>query len=111
VLTEENVDELVARAAYLIERETDVLVVSIRPVTPPRDGIRKLPEPVARAAPGPEPEPDGIQSSEVRRRAGSDTADPAPPSLALKLQQPAMPIPSRPILEPISADRWSCGSR
>jgi hypothetical protein len=45
VLTEENADELVARAAYKTKAEVDHLVASIRPRAAPREGVRKLPDP------------------------------------------------------------------
>ncbi len=45
VLTEENADELVARAAFRTTAEVDHLVASLRPRPVPREGIRRLPEP------------------------------------------------------------------
>ncbi len=45
VLTEENADELLARAAYLSKAEVDSLVVSVKPRPVPTEGIRKLAEP------------------------------------------------------------------
>ncbi|WP_242344479.1 HNH endonuclease [Anaeromyxobacter terrae] len=44
VLTEENVDDLLARAAYRTRAEVEHLVASIHARTAPRAGIRKLPE-------------------------------------------------------------------
>ncbi len=44
VLTDENADDLVARAAYRTRAEVEHLVVSIQARTAPRAGIRKLPE-------------------------------------------------------------------
>src|SRR5512147_306612 len=52
VLGEENLDELVARAAYRTDEETRHLVAALQPRPAPRDGIRKLPEPGAAAAAG-----------------------------------------------------------
>jgi len=43
VLTRENLDDMVARAAYLSDDETAYLVASLRPRQAPREGIRKLP--------------------------------------------------------------------
>ncbi len=48
VLSEENLDELVARAAFLTKAEVDHLVASVRPRAAPQDGIRRIGE--ARAA-------------------------------------------------------------
>ncbi|WP_242346431.1 HNH endonuclease [Anaeromyxobacter terrae] len=44
VLTDENADDLVARAAYRTRAEVEHLVASIHARTAPRAGIRKLPE-------------------------------------------------------------------
>ncbi|MFT3916598.1 MAG: hypothetical protein QM704_21725 [Anaeromyxobacteraceae bacterium] len=43
VLTPENYDELVAKAAWLSKRKTVELVVAIRPRDVPADGVRRLP--------------------------------------------------------------------
>ena len=43
LLTEENLADLVGRAAFLSRAETEKLVVSIQPRAAPRDGIRRLP--------------------------------------------------------------------
>src|SRR5512146_2800736 len=45
VLTEESLDELVARAAYRTDEETRYLVAMLQPRAAPREGLRKLPEP------------------------------------------------------------------
>src|SRR5574341_186955 len=45
VLTEENAEELVARAAFRTTAEVDHLVASVKPRSAPREGIRRLPEP------------------------------------------------------------------
>jgi len=44
ILTDENLDELVGRAAFLTKAEVEHLVVPVRPRTAPRDGIRRLTE-------------------------------------------------------------------
>jgi 5-methylcytosine-specific restriction endonuclease McrA len=44
VLTEENLDDLVARAAYRTKAEVDHLVASLQARTAPRAGLRKLPD-------------------------------------------------------------------
>src|SRR5919201_2389723 len=40
LLTNENLDDLVARAAYRTKSETEHLVASLQPRTAPKDGIR-----------------------------------------------------------------------
>ncbi|ABS26611.1 HNH endonuclease [Anaeromyxobacter sp. Fw109-5] len=44
VLTEENLPDLVARAAYRTKAEVDHLVASLQARTAPRAGLRKLPD-------------------------------------------------------------------
>jgi 5-methylcytosine-specific restriction endonuclease McrA len=44
VLTEENQEELLARAAYRTKADVDHLVASVQARTAPRAGVRKLPE-------------------------------------------------------------------
>jgi hypothetical protein len=43
VLTSENLDDLVARAAYRTKAEVDQLIASLRPREAPRNGLRRLP--------------------------------------------------------------------
>jgi hypothetical protein len=43
VLTRENLDEMVARAAFKTDEETRHLVASLLPRPPPREGIRRCP--------------------------------------------------------------------
>ncbi len=45
VLTDQNLEELVARAAHKTKEEVDHLVATLRPRTAPREGIRQLPTP------------------------------------------------------------------
>ncbi|MFT3913867.1 MAG: HNH endonuclease signature motif containing protein [Anaeromyxobacteraceae bacterium] len=45
VMSAANVDDLVRKATHLTKRETEELVVSIRPKDVPADGLRKLPRP------------------------------------------------------------------
>jgi hypothetical protein len=90
VLTRENLDEMVARAAFKTDEETRHLVASLQPRPAPREGIRRLPAPAADVtANAPEP-------------AEAPAAEPAPFALA-----PPLRPPSRPSLDPVSADQWS----
>jgi hypothetical protein len=43
VLSEENLPDLVERAAFLSKADTELLVVSIRPRVAPREGVRRIP--------------------------------------------------------------------
>jgi 5-methylcytosine-specific restriction endonuclease McrA len=88
VLTRENLDEMVARAAYKTDEETRYLVATLQPRPAPREGIRKLPGPAPRLAPPPPGEVPAVE----------------PEPLALTpLERP----PSRSSLDPVSADQWS----
>ncbi|HSB20724.1 MAG TPA: HNH endonuclease [Anaeromyxobacteraceae bacterium] len=89
VLTRENLDEMVARAAFKTDEETRHLVATLQPRQAPKEGIRKLSGPAPRL---PAPAPGGA--------ARVDHPEP----LALTL--PERP-PSRPSLDPVSADEWS----
>jgi hypothetical protein len=77
VLTEENLEDLVARAAYRTKAEVDHLVASLQARTAPRAGLRKLPDrasvasapalPLAAAVPAGSAEPqDSMHASRCR---------------------------------------------
>jgi hypothetical protein len=86
VLTRENLDEMVARAAFKTDEETRYLVATFQPRPAPKEGIRKLSGAAPRLpAPG-----------------GAPAVEPEP----LALTPPERP-PSRPSLDPVSADNWS----
>jgi 5-methylcytosine-specific restriction endonuclease McrA len=96
VLTRENLDELVARAAYLSDDETAYLVASLRPGQAPREGIRKLPVPA----------PAAIAAT---RGPGPVARTAAPAMLALP-RAPDAPAPRpqrRETLQPVSAELYS----
>ena len=96
VLTEENVGELVARAAFLTKAEVERLAVTLQPRTAPKDGLRLLPskkaEPRETRAPMDEPSTPAVSVA---------TAPPTPAALQLA------PPPSRATLEPVTADTYS----
>lgn len=95
LLTQQNLDEIVTRAAYKTDEETKHLVATLQPRPAPREGIRKLPGPEARLA-GPAPQPAGD--------ACGDAPPVEPGPLALT---PLARPPSWPTLDPVSADQWS----
>jgi hypothetical protein len=123
VATPDNVEDLLARAAYKSRADVDHLVASIQPRTAPKDGIRKLPE-RERASPAlaqlpaslPEPTSDAVAANTALElavardipapaaAAGDPTPTPADPPLALAAP-PARP--SRPELRPVSGTEWS----
>ena len=96
LLTEENVGELVARAAFLTKADVERLVVTLQPRTAPKDGLRLLPskkaQPPETRTPVDEPATPAVSVA---------TAPPAP--AALQLAHP----PSRATLEPVTADTYS----
>ena len=96
LLTEENVGELVARAAFLTKAEVQRLAVTLQPRTAPKDGLRLLPskkaEPRETRAPVDEPSTPAVSVA---------TAPPTPAALQLA------PPPSRATLEPVTADTYS----
>jgi hypothetical protein len=67
VLTEENVDHVLERAAFMTRAEVDRLVASLSPRAAPRDGLRKAP-----AAPAIPPTAPALGSG-----GGTRSADPA----------------------------------
>lgn len=106
VLTEENLDEIVARAAHKTDDETRQLVAALQPRQAPKEGIRKLPEPAPRL-PGPAPV---AVTAAVEREEAPPAAPEAPRDTPARepfaLAPPSRP-PSRATLEPVSSDRWS----
>ena len=95
VLTEENAEELLARAAFRTTAEVDHLVASVKPRPVPREGLRRLPEPVETPSPS--------ESSPERRdgeREPLTRQDAAP----LALESPR-PHPAE--MRAVSQDLWS----
>jgi hypothetical protein len=113
VLTEENLDDLVAQASYRTKAEVEHLVVTIQPRTAPRDGLRKLPEAKVLA-----PVPVGaVEAPSLLslRTTGGGSADgrPATPVAVTAAAEvrppvpPARPSPPSAELHAVSADEWS----
>ena len=91
VLTEENVDELVAPAAFRTMAEVDHLVASRKPRPAPREGIRKLSEPGGTAREASPP----VTTSTSQGEAWRDSAlCPCPRSR--RLPSSRLPGPGRP---------------
>jgi 5-methylcytosine-specific restriction endonuclease McrA len=78
VLTEENLDDLLARAAHRTKADVDHLVASVQARTAPRAGVRKLPE----REPGMTSTPLPLAPAEARSEAANEPAQvpAAPPS-------------------------------
>jgi 5-methylcytosine-specific restriction endonuclease McrA len=114
VLTEENVGELAARAAWKTKADVDHLIASVQPRAAPREGLRKLPdpgrytdEPTLRPAiaptdpdmtpPAPAPaEPANAEATQTDE-ISSPRAEPAP----------ARPRTARAEISPVSKREWS----
>ena len=96
LFTEENVGELVARAAFLTKAEVQRLAVTLQPRTAPKDGLRLLPSKKA------EPRETRTPVDERSIPAVSVATAPLAPA-ALQLAPP----PSRATLEPVTTDTYS----
>ncbi len=96
LLTEANVGELVARAAFLTKAQVEKLAVTLQPRTAPKDGLRRLPS--RKAQPLDSHAPVDEQSTPMVSVVA------APPALAAFQLAPP---PSRATLEPVSADSYS----
>jgi hypothetical protein len=107
VLTEENLDALLARAAFRTKREVEELVVSLRPRSAPAPGIRKLPaiapsgDQAALALDGRAAVPASNERSGMGPEIAARTAEAAEPGPA--------PVEPRRVaeLQPVAQDRWS----
>ncbi len=110
VLTDQNADELLSRAAYRSKAEVDALVASVKPRPTPAEGIRKLPvqraettavepRPSAQAAPPP-PAPSVIPP-EVSREMGALLAP-----TATAVAPPSRDAPASE-MRAVSENRWS----
>jgi len=100
VLTSENSEEVVARAAFMTKAEVEHLVVCLQPWTAPREGLRLLPQssaPQSSAAPRRETLPSKQETSALAETPDRDCRAEPPPA----------PVPSRSTLEPISSDTYS----
>jgi 5-methylcytosine-specific restriction endonuclease McrA len=97
LFTEENVEELVARAAFLTKAEVQRLAVTLQPRTAPKDGLRLLPS----------------KKAEPRETHAAPVAEPSGPTASVLAAPPAptafqlAPPPSRATLEPVTADSYS----
>jgi len=95
LLTAENLEDLVARAAYRTKAEVEHLAAALQPRSAPREGIRRLAERVQREATAEStPLPDPLPAS---RGEGECT----PTATATANDRPRVE------LRPISADQWS----
>jgi len=99
VLTEENAEELVAKAAYQTKAEVDHLVASIRPRAAPREGVRKLPGPREAERTPAAPERAPVEPAPTPKT--SPAEPPAPLPLALAVAPPALPEAPRQPAEPV----------
>jgi len=108
VLDDENVSELVSRAAFLSKADTERLVVSIRPRATPKDGIRRVSRPAA-ATPAPAAsELAAVPGSNAAALALAPPSDAAPVAAVPPSASLAVPVPvARPELRPVSAETYS----
>ncbi len=102
VLTEENAEELVARAAFRTMAEVDHLVASLKPRPVPREGIRKLPEPGGPALEVSPPVSTSPSQRAVVAGAGPVSVPTDPPPAFLEV-----PRPRTAEMRAVSQDLWS----
>jgi 5-methylcytosine-specific restriction endonuclease McrA len=118
VLTDANLEELVARAAYCTKAEVDHLVASLQPRRAPKDGVRKLPVParVAKSTASPDSTNDGpLPTAPAIAAPQPETVAPQPLVLAPPPVQaapvgaaPCEPVRARPAeVRPVSENQWS----
>jgi hypothetical protein len=111
VMTDENVDALLARAAYRTKREVEEIVVSLQPRAAPAPGLRRLPA----RAPAFEPTTLALEvraaAPEVSVPSAEDRdAEPAIAASAAEGVAPRTPPVERrrpADFEPVAQDRWS----
>jgi 5-methylcytosine-specific restriction endonuclease McrA len=108
VLTDENLADLVGRAAYRTKAEVEQLVVSIKPRPTPVEGVRRLPMPQAgQAAPALEVvAPSGDGCGPVLAPAPT-TPSPATEARATAEAPQATRSPSTSEVRPVAEERWS----
>jgi len=108
VLDDQNVSELVTRAAFLSKADTERLVVSIRPRVAPKDGIRRVPSPVGGTPAAAASELPSVPGSVEGVLALAPPSDTAPASAAPQCASLPVPAPvARPELRPVSAETYS----
>ena len=88
VLTEENAEELVARAAFKTAAEVDHLVASLRPRPVPREGLRQLPSAEPAETAGEASSADAPSLEAPRPTVSSPVPEPVAPALALAASRP-----------------------
>ncbi|WP_242372225.1 HNH endonuclease [Anaeromyxobacter sp. SG26] len=110
VLTEENVDDLLARAAFRTRAEVEHLVVSVQARTAPRAGVRKLAERAPAAASAALPLPASDAGAEA-----APVASPAEPTVGPDPTAGSLPAPPPTVAQPkrraetlaVSETHWS----
>jgi 5-methylcytosine-specific restriction endonuclease McrA len=103
LLTEENLDDLVARAAFKTKAEVDHLVATLKPRSAPAEGIRRI----ATVVEAPR-EPRGPLTLALSPGGGEGTISTAPVAPPPSDPDPAPAPPRAPVeLRAVSEDRWS----
>lgn len=105
VLTDENMDDLLYRAAYRTKAEVDHLVASVRPRQAPREGVRKLPKSSEASPQPPAPAAATTASDMSELRSPAPEIDPAPATLALDAVE--APRPRAVEVRAVSEGQWS----
>jgi hypothetical protein len=121
LLTEENLDDVVERAAYGTKAEVEHMVASAVPRAAPRDGVRRIAGAEAAAA-SPSPfdsaslrsrptEEGGLFATATTTTTTTATPTPNPTATTNPNANPTSPTtaraPARPMLMPVAADTYS----
>jgi 5-methylcytosine-specific restriction endonuclease McrA len=116
VLTDENRDDLVARAAFLTRAEVERLVASLAPRPAPKEGLRLVSSGAARREPvvlamsvgGGARRPPDIRAGDVPPSAAATSPAPAAETPAAAVEPAPVPRPPSPAtVRPVSADTYS----
>jgi hypothetical protein len=106
VLTDENADDLLARAAYGTKAEVDTLVASVKPRPAPADGVRKLPGPCLALAAAPTARPSDGPAPATLTATVQARGEPDLLASGLAPAQPRRDLPAAE-MQAVSGDRWS----
>ncbi|HEX8909282.1 MAG TPA: HNH endonuclease signature motif containing protein [Anaeromyxobacteraceae bacterium] len=107
VLTEENCEEIVARASYLTKAETEHLVVSLQPRTAPKEGLRLLSPARAVSSPSAAQPSSAAPPRETPPSHQEPSALTNPPVRGCPPERELPRPASRATLEPVSEDTYS----
>jgi 5-methylcytosine-specific restriction endonuclease McrA len=105
VLTDDNVAEVMAAAAFASKRDVERLVAGLAPRPAPREGVRKLPARADERVPA--ALPLEVAPSIAATSAEPTRSEPCGPAVIPALEASPPPKVPRPTVRPVSADSYS----